>query len=146
MKIRPIIIITILLFVSLCFIASSAEAEQFRVLWSLLGLHDESRLQVSPDIDIDFMTEFTEDEEATTVAVEVLTRELEEGHPNTHVAYMLESIKKENELWYLKFMWEYESAVKQGVPYRYFFNLKIDLQKRVVVYARSIESSNADQA
>jgi hypothetical protein len=122
------------------FQTSPAFADKYKVAWSLSGLKDLSKLQESEDIDIGFTTEFFEDEEAVTIGTAVLKRELERSDPPDRIKYVLSSVQQVKGVWFLNFLWQHENKVKNGRGIDKYCNMKIDMDKRVVVYEKAYES------
>lgn len=131
---KPIIIVLVVM--SLLLFELWVSADEFKVMRTYGKLEDTSRVAEQANIKVDFSGLHTDEGKVRKVGTKIIKRELEEDI-YSEITYVLRSINKENEIWYLRYKWEYTSDLKPGKKPGRDFILKISLRDRTVVHNRT---------
>ena len=114
-------------------------AEEFKVIRSFSGLKDVTKFIECDSVNVDLSGTSSREEMAKEVGVKVLRREATHGDPSVGIAYILDYITNQKGRWFLYYTWEYTSFLKEGKKTGKFFNLKIDLEDKTVIYEGRID-------
>ena len=119
--------------------AVSASADDFTTVWSFGSVDDETRVELQPDIKINFLKDETEEQKTRKLCRIIIERELEDPDFESGVCFKLESIEYKSDCWYLKYSWAYESDYNETKRLDRLLYLKIDFKNKHIVHSRPLD-------